>query len=113
VLYDYACDVLEAAFEMRDAGETQGSSTAIAPTLGCLEASLEALAEAVDAIRVDAQEGLAHGALVGGRQGTALAVWRGQRLEALSEALRFAHRASAEARAAVGPLAAQLARDEQ
>jgi hypothetical protein len=55
-LYDEACAVLAAAQGLRAAAGPRGSAPAIAASLGCLEASLEALATALTVMRVAALE---------------------------------------------------------
>jgi len=47
VLYDHACDLLAAAQGMRASAGTDGVAPALAATLGCLEATLDALAVSV------------------------------------------------------------------
>jgi len=47
VLFDHACDLLAAAQGMRAAAPADGVGPALAATLGCLEATLDALAAAV------------------------------------------------------------------
>jgi hypothetical protein len=42
-LYDAACQLLVAAQLLRETAEEAGDATAIAPTLGCLQAALEEL----------------------------------------------------------------------
>jgi hypothetical protein len=51
VVYDHACDLLAAAQGLRAAMAGDGTAPAIAATLGCLEATLEALADSVDEMR--------------------------------------------------------------
>src|SRR4051794_4419466 len=53
-LYDRACDLLLAAEGIRTAAGEAGSAPAIAATLGCIEASLEALEQATAAMRREA-----------------------------------------------------------
>jgi hypothetical protein len=51
-LYDEACALLDAAQGLRAAAAPRRSTPAIAATLGCVEASLDALATAADVMRV-------------------------------------------------------------
>jgi hypothetical protein len=51
-LYDEACALLDAAQGIGAAAAPRRSAPAIAATLGCVEASLDALATAADAMRV-------------------------------------------------------------
>jgi hypothetical protein len=53
-LYDEACALVAAAQGLRAAADPRRSSPAIAATLGCVEASLEALADAVTVMQVAA-----------------------------------------------------------
>jgi hypothetical protein len=50
-LYDEACALVAAAQGLRAAAGPRRSAPAIAPSLGCVEASLEALADAVTAMQ--------------------------------------------------------------
>jgi hypothetical protein len=58
-LYDEACALLDAAQGLRAAAGPRRSAPAIAASLGCVEASLEALATAVAVMRVAALETVA------------------------------------------------------
>jgi hypothetical protein len=58
-LYDEACALLAAAQGVRAAAGPRRSAPAIAASLGCVEASLEALATAVTVMRVAALETVA------------------------------------------------------
>ncbi len=58
-LYDQACALLDAAQGLRAAAGPRRSAPAIAASLGCVEASLEALATAVAVMRVAALETVA------------------------------------------------------
>jgi hypothetical protein len=58
-LYDEACALLNAAQGLRAAAGARRSAPAIAASLGCVEASLEALATAVAVMRVAALETVA------------------------------------------------------
>lgn len=50
VLYDHACDVLLAAQGLRATAGAEGVEPAIAATFGCLESSVDALAQAIEAL---------------------------------------------------------------
>jgi hypothetical protein len=52
-LYDGACDLLQAAQQFREAFDRPGSEAVLAPTLGCLEATLHELARALGLMRTD------------------------------------------------------------
>ena len=54
VLFDHACDLLAAAQGLRAAAPAEGVAPALAATLGCLEATLDALAAAVADLGEDA-----------------------------------------------------------
>jgi hypothetical protein len=58
-LYDEACALLDAAQRMRAAAGPRRSAPAIAASLGCVEASLEALATAVTVMRIATLETVA------------------------------------------------------
>jgi hypothetical protein len=91
-LYDAACRLLEAAQELRAIAGQAGPATAIAPTLGCLEAGLEELEQAVGALRTRP------------RPGDAGSVHRLRAaLDDLAVVVRLARRAAGTARAAAAP----------
>ena len=56
-LYDAACDLLAAAQALRATAGQADSATAIAPTLGCLEAGLQELELAVGTLRATPPSG--------------------------------------------------------
>jgi hypothetical protein len=56
VLFDHACDLLAAAQGMRASAPAAGTAPAFAATLGCLEATLDALAAATRAMGEEAVE---------------------------------------------------------
>ena len=91
-LYDAACRLLEAAQELRATAGEAGPATAIAPTLGCLQAGLEELERAVAALGAAPRAGDAGSA---------------HRLRAalddLAVTVRLAGRAAGAARAAAAP----------
>ncbi|UGS36566.1 hypothetical protein DSM104329_02973 [Capillimicrobium parvum] len=61
VLFDHACDLLAAAQGLRAAAPVDGIAPALAATLGCLEATLDALAAAVADLGEDAVRQLEDG----------------------------------------------------
>jgi hypothetical protein len=54
VLFDHACDLLAAAQGMRASAGADGVGPALAATLGCLEATLDALAASVEEMGAEA-----------------------------------------------------------
>jgi hypothetical protein len=50
-LYDSACDLLYAAQQVRATASQRGATPALAATLGCVDAALDALAEAIATMR--------------------------------------------------------------
>jgi HAMP domain-containing protein len=98
-LYDQACELLFAAQALRDAAGTRGSAPAIAATIGCLDASLEALAEAVRAMRGEASRA---GSSAPGAEDA------GREFSEFVAAIASAHRTAGEMRERVGPMLAQL-----
>ena len=105
-LYDRACDLLSAAEGIRRAAAEPGSAPGIAATLGCVEASLEALAHATAAMRREADRQLSrHDA------GSVSGVSGDHARHAFSDlvrALEDAHRATDQLRARTGPLLARM-----
>src|SRR4051794_26994994 len=88
-LYDAACQVLQAAQSLRETADERRVEATIAPTLGCLQASLHELEVAVGALRRRAHAGdpaSAHGVR--------------SALDDLVATLRLADRAAEDARAA-------------
>src|SRR4051812_46721680 len=53
-LYDSACDLLYTAQQMRLAASERGATPALTATVGCIDAALTALADAVGAMRREA-----------------------------------------------------------
>jgi hypothetical protein len=102
-LYDCAGQLVQAARELEVAAARPGTAPASAATLGCLEASLEALARCIDSVRAHVHEQpprnrlqrppIAHRALAD--------------LEVLRQDLDQASRAARAARRAVGPVVAE------
>ncbi len=65
VAYDHAAVMLASAQALEAASRAPGAVPAIAPTLACLEASLEALALSLDSLRTNALERLSDPVLPG------------------------------------------------
>jgi hypothetical protein len=102
-LYDCAGQLLQAARELNVAADRPGSAPALAATLGCMEAALEALARSIDNARGRIQEQLErHGLQRSPVTRNAVA-----NLEVLRQELAQASRAADAARGAVGPLLAE------
>jgi hypothetical protein len=57
-LYDRACELLYAADQFKSAAARPGATDGVVATLGCLEASFDALKESVASIRARALEHL-------------------------------------------------------
>lgn len=95
-LYDGACVLLDAAQQLELAAGVPGAAPAAAATLGCVEAALDTVARAVDAIRIETSAH-ASGARAADRAEMA------RRLLVLSATLEYATQAAASARGAVGP----------
>jgi hypothetical protein len=73
-LYDSACELLFAAQQVRAAAGERGSAPAIAATVGCIDAALDALSEAIRAISHTAVTEL--GAAAGDEGGPVAAIVR-------------------------------------
>jgi hypothetical protein len=102
-LYDQACELLFAAQALRAAAGTRGSAPAIAATVGCLDASLDALADAVRAMRGEAAREVSRaGASVPGAEDA------GREFSEFASAIALAHRTAGQMRERVGPMLAQL-----
>ena len=102
-LYDQACELLFAAQALRHAAEARGSAPALAATVGCLDASLEALADAVSAMRAEAARHVSRAASPASGADPA-----GREFSELAAALGEAHLAAGQMRERVGPMLAQL-----
>lgn len=105
-LYDHACDLLLAAQGLRSAAGVRGATPSYAATVGCIDASLEALTDAVAAMRSEAarEADRARGA---GHAFTE-ADDAGREFSALAEALSRAHLAAGRMRERLGPFLARL-----
>jgi hypothetical protein len=103
-LYDGACDLLYAAQQMRVAAAERGATPALAATVGCMDAALDALADAVGAMRREALAELGLGRV---DSPTAMAAVD-REFAALVDVLRAAQAACDRTRERTGPLLAQL-----
>ena len=101
-LYDAGCEVLFAAQQLQTAASRSGSAPAIAATVGCLDASLEAVLEAIRSMKRSALSEL--GRADAGRSAEMIE----REFDALVDALRAAHRACDQMRERTGPLLAKL-----
>ena len=93
-LYDAACSLLEAAQELRALAERTRSAAAIAPTLGCLQATVRELGQTYATLRRRARAAT-HPAATGVRHS----------LDDTAAVLRLADRAAEAARAAAAAAA--------
>jgi hypothetical protein len=102
--------LLASAGAMRLAAEAPGSDSAIAGALGPMEAALEELERAADAMETVASERLEKAmALLAGRWTYVNAARTAHELEELVRALSNARRACQTARECAGPVLAELA----
>jgi hypothetical protein len=102
-LYDQACELLLAAQSLRSAAGTRGSAPAIAATVGCLDATLEALADAVAAMRGEAAREVSRA-----EDSMPDAADAGREFSELVAAIGSAHRAAGRMRERIGPVLARL-----
>jgi hypothetical protein len=105
-LYDSACDVLFSAQQLRAAAGDRDSAPAIAATVGCIDAALDALSQAVGAMRHTAVAELSAPGGDEGRPVAAIVVER--ELAAVAEAIKVAQAACDQARERTAPILAQL-----
>ena len=104
-LYDAACELLLAAQALRAAAGARGAAPSFAATVGCLDTSLEALAEAVDSMRDEAARAVAR---AGRPDGAGSAEAARREFSELVAALDAAHRGAGRMRERVGPMLARL-----
>ena len=104
-LYDQACELLLAAQAVRDVAGARGAAPSFAATVGCLDASLEALSQAVEAMRREAARAVGQAGRPAG-EGSAEAARR--EFTELVVALEAAHQAAGQMRERVGPMLARL-----
>jgi hypothetical protein len=105
-LYDRACELLLAAQGLRSAAGARGATPSYAATVGCIDASLAALTDAVAAMRRGAASEAERARAVG--QPLAEAADAGREFSALAEELGRAHRAAGRMRERLGPFLARL-----
>jgi hypothetical protein len=104
-LYDGACDLLYAAQQIRAAASDRDATPAFAATIGCMDASLDALAEAVGAMR---RAAVAELTFPRPDESDAEVQVVEREFAALAEAIRVARAACDQARERTAPTLAQL-----
>ncbi len=105
-LYDHACELLIAAQGLRSAAGARGATPSYAATVGCIDASLEALTDAVAAMRREAAREARRTRPAG--EPVAEADDAGREFSALADALSRAHHAAGRMRERLGPFLARL-----
>lgn len=100
-LYDNACELLFAAQQVRQAAGDRAATPALVATIGCLDATLAALREAIDSLRRSAI------AELGRDQPIAVAVVE-REFAALRDALAAAESVCDQTRERTAPLLAPL-----
>src|SRR3954468_11227651 len=101
-LYDGGCELLFAAQRLQSAASQPGAAPAIAATVGCIDASLEATLEAVGSMKRTALNELR-----GASDGPAVELVEREFRE-LADVLRAAQRTCDRMRERTGPVLAQL-----
>jgi hypothetical protein len=102
-LYEHAAGLLTSAGALRAAAHEPGTAAALGPTLACVEASLDALADVAEQLRNHAVERRTETRAV--RHATGLASSEvDERFRELIDALESSRAACAYARVAVGPV---------
>jgi hypothetical protein len=107
-LYDHACDLLVAAQGLRSMAGTEGTGPAVAATFGCLEATLDALADsiarlsghAVTLVTTSQHRSIGHGQVASGRVA--------YQCTEVVRLLRLAQEVTGEIRERVGPVLAEI-----
>lgn len=108
LLYDQACELLLAARGLRAVAGNDGTQPAIAATLGCLEATFDALADTMTALRAQAAE-QAVAAGGGARPETAAGARRViEQCDETARTLRIARDMAGGLRERVGPALADV-----
>jgi hypothetical protein len=102
-LYDTACELLFAAQNLRAAASDRDATPALPATIGCVEATLDALADAIDDMRCASIAVASRGE----QQHHAPAVLQ-RELAALEDALRTAGSVCDRTRERAAPILAQL-----
>jgi hypothetical protein len=103
-LYDSACDLLFAAQQLRGAAGERGAVPAMAATLGCIDASLAALSQAMSAMRCTAVAELS----AADAEPPLAALLVERELAALTDAITVAQAACDQTRELTAPILAQL-----
>jgi hypothetical protein len=105
-LYDSACELLFASQQVRAAAGERDSAPAIAASIGCIDAALYALSQAMGAMR---QTAVAELSAPGGDESQPVAAIVVEReLAVVAEAIRLAQEACDQARERTAPILAQL-----
>jgi hypothetical protein len=107
-LYDRACELLLAAQGLRSAAGARGSTTAFAATVGCIDASLEALADAVAAMRREAAREVTRARDTGRSAPETEVKDAAREFSTLADALTRAHDVAGHMRERLGPFLARL-----
>jgi hypothetical protein len=102
-LYEHAAGLLASAGTLRAAAHEPGTAAALGPTLACVEASLDALADVAEQLRNHAVERRSGTGAVRNATGLAGSEVEG-RFRELIDALESSRAACAYARVAVGPV---------
>jgi hypothetical protein len=106
-LYDSACELVFAAQELRSAACERDSAPAMPATIGCIDATLEAVGQAIAAMSRTAVAEVTAARGEGGQAGVADLVE--SEFAALADAIRLAQAACDRARERTAPALAQLA----
>jgi hypothetical protein len=104
-LYDSACELLFAAQQLRAAAGERDSAPALAATIGCIDATLESLAQAIAAMKRTA---VAELTAAGGDGHSVAAVVVERELAVVADAVGLAQAACDQARERSAPILAQL-----
>lgn len=103
-LYDSACELLYAAQQVRATASQRSATPAFAATIGCIDAALDALAEAISTMRRSATAELS----LKGDSVTVPALVVEREFAALAEAVRLAQAVCDQTRERTAPALAQL-----
>lgn len=107
-LYDRACELLLAAQGIRSAAGVRGSTPAFAAAVGCIDASLAALADGASAMRREATHVVTRARESDQYTQQISAADAAREFSSLAEALTGAHQAAGRMRERIGPLLAGL-----
>lgn len=105
-LYDSACELLFAAQQVRAAAGERGAAPAMAATIGCIDATLDALSHAIGAMRWTAVSELTAGDTPTEQAVAAAAIER--EFAALAAAITVAQASCDQTRERTAPILAQL-----